>query len=61
MKNDSTYQRTIWRRGDIQRVKLLKITTFTDHDAQTVDRVFWLADRDVRYDYGNTGTVIYFW
>ena len=37
-------------------VPLLVITTYTDREAQTIDEVFYISDRGVLYDYGDTGT-----
>jgi len=43
-------------RSHIAPISLVKLTTYTDRTAATVDKVFYFADRAVEYDYGNTGT-----
>src|SRR5690606_21062847 len=40
---------------------LVRVRTYTDREAGTVDETFYFADRAIRYDYGNTGTVREFW
>jgi hypothetical protein len=41
-------------------VPLIRIRTYSDKGAGTVDTDFYVSDRDVIYDYGNTGTLRYF-
>ncbi len=47
-----------WRAGrsHIAPLALVKLTTYTDRTGGVVDKVFYLSDRAVVYDYGNTGT-----
>ncbi len=44
------------RRNPLEPVLLVKITTYSDHDEETVEATYYLSDRPVLYDYGNTGT-----
>ncbi len=53
----SARQTELTERRALTPVPLLKLTTYTDREAQTggVDRYF--SDRPLQYDYGNTGTL----
>ena len=44
------------RRSHIAPISLVRIITYTDRTAETVDKVFYFADKAVEYNYGTTGT-----
>jgi len=44
------------RRSHIAPLALVKLTTYTDRTGGTVDKVFYLSNLAVDYDYGDTGT-----
>lgn len=49
-------QAELVRRSHIAPVTLVKLTTYSNRVAETVDKIFYLSNLPVRYDYGNLGT-----
>ena len=48
-------------RSELPRIDLVKLTTYSDRVAGTVDETFYFAKQNTLFDYGNTGTYIEFW
>lgn len=61
MRTLTDRQKELVGRAGRRVVNLVKLTTYSDRAAKTVDTVFYFSDRAARYDYGNTGTVVEFW
>lgn len=57
MRAFTAQQRALAAASTIKPILLVVLTTYTDRALGTVDTVYYLADRPVMYDYGNTGTV----
>ena len=49
-------QAELVRRSHIAPITLVKLTTFSNRTTNTIDKIFYLANLPVRYDYGNLGT-----
>jgi len=56
MRTVSAAQQSLYARDSIRPILLVKLTTYSDVAAATVQATYYLSDRPVLYDYGNTGT-----
>ncbi len=54
-------QDEFYKRQHLSPVNLIKLTTYSDKKAGTAGTIFYLSDRAVDYDYGNTGSNQHFW
>lgn len=57
MRAFTAQQRALAASSSIKPILLVVLTTYADRALGTVDTVYYLSDRPVMYDYGNTGTV----
>ena len=56
MRTLDTEQAALAASTTTQKIELVKLTTYTDRDAETVSNTYYLSHVPVLYDYGNTGT-----
>lgn len=57
----SSRQSELTQRDARRPIPLVKLTTYSNRDALTVDTVFYFSDRAALYDYGNTAVTQNFW